>query len=223
VVQFAAILAVVAAYPGRFARLCDFRSREGFAGIRGLTLLAVTSIPAGLLGLFARTAIKTHLFAPWPVVAALSVGAVWILAVERFPRRGHVDDLDRVGWREALAVGLWQCLALWPGMSRSSSTILGGMMSGVQRKAATEYSFFAAVPLIAAATVYELYKSRDILAAEHLPLFLVGSAVSFVSAWLSVRLLVHFLGRHTLSPFGWYRLGLSAVLVILVMRGLIAL
>jgi undecaprenyl-diphosphatase len=97
------------------------------------------------------------------------------------------------------------------------------MMSGVQRKAATEYSFFAAVPLIAAATVYELYKSRDILAAEHLPLFLVGSAVSFVSAWLSVRLLVHFLGRHTLSPFGWYRLGLSAVLVILVMRGLIAL
>jgi undecaprenyl-diphosphatase len=223
VIQFAAILAVVAAYPGRFARLCDVRAREGFAGLRGWTLLAITSVPAGLLGLVARSKIKECLFAPWPVVAALSVGAIWILAVERFSRRSRIDELDRVGWRQALAVGFWQCLALWPGMSRSSSTILGGMMSGVGRKAATEYSFFAAVPLITAATAYELYKSRGFLTAEHLPLFLLGSAVSFVSAWVSVRFLVRFLSSHTLAPFGWYRLGLSAVLVILVLRGLIAL
>ena len=223
VIQFAAILAIVAAYPGRFARLCDWRAREGFAGIRGLALLAITSIPAGLLGLVARSKIKEYLFSPWPVVAALCVGAIWILAVERFARRSRVDELDRVGWRQALAVGFWQCLALWPGMSRSSSTILGGMMSGVGRKTATEYSFFAAVPLIAAATVYELYKSRDFLTAQHLPLFLVGSAVSFVSAWASVRFLVRFLGSHTLSPFGWYRLGASALFVAMVLSGLINL
>jgi undecaprenyl-diphosphatase len=214
VIQLGAILAVVAAYPGRFHRLLQVHDNRGFSGLRGLGLLLLTSVPAGLLGLAARKQIHEWFFNPSSVAAALAAGVIWIVLVERVIRpRPRTEGVDALTWKEALAVGLFQCLALWPGMSRSAATILGGMMAGVERKTATEYSFFAAVPLMTAATGYEFLKSYHLLSASHLGMFAVGFVVSFFSAWAAVKLFVHFVSRHTLMPFAWYRLALAAVVV----------
>jgi undecaprenyl-diphosphatase len=209
-IQLGAILAVVVAYPGRFSGLLRLGDNSGFSGLRGLSLLLLTSLPAGLLGLLARGLIKEHLFQPLTVAVGLAAGAVWILVAERWPQPVRRAGLDALRWQEALAVGLFQCLALWPGMSRSSSTILGGMMLGIERKTAAEYSFFAAVPLLAAAALYELYKGRSTLDAADIPWFAVGFVVSYLFAWLSVRFFIRFLSRHTLAVFGWYRLAVAA-------------
>jgi undecaprenyl-diphosphatase len=209
-IQLGAILAVVVAYPGRFSGLLRLGDNSGFSGLRGLSLLLLTSLPAGLLGLLARGPIKEHLFQPLTVAVGLAAGAVWILVAERWPQPVRRAGLDALRWQEALAVGLFQCLALWPGMSRSSSTILGGMMLGIERKTAAEYSFFAAVPLLAAAALYELYKGRSTLDAADIPWFAVGFVVSYLFAWLSVRFFIRFLSRHTLAVFGWYRLAVAA-------------
>lgn len=209
-IQLGAILAVVAAYPGKFSRLLRLNDRQGFAGLQGISLLVITSIPMGLLGLLFRPYIKSHLFSPFTVAIGLALGAVWILAVEAWRPKPKRTGLDEVTWKDALAVGLFQCLALWPGMSRAGSTIPGGMVSGLERKTATEYSFFAAVPIMMAATIYELYKSRGHLHAAHFTMFAIGFGVSFVFAWLAVKLFIRFLSRHTLAPFGWYRLAVAA-------------
>lgn len=218
-IQLGAILAVVVAYPRRFSGLLRLSDNSGFTGLRGLTLLLLTSLPAGLLGLLARGPIKEYLFQPLTVALGLAAGAVWILAVERWPPRVRRIGLDQLRWQDALAVGLCQCLALWPGMSRSSSTILGGMMLGIERKTAAEYSFFAAVPLLTAAALYELYKSRSALHAVDIPWFAVGFLVSYFLAWLSVRFLIRFLSHHTFAVFGWYRLAVAAAALIWALRG----
>jgi undecaprenyl-diphosphatase len=213
VIQLGAILAVVAAYPHRFAGLLRFRDNRGLTGLRGIGLLVITSIPASIVGLLARKAIHEKLFNPATVVMALAVGALWILAVEYYRPRARVEGVDSLTWREALSIGLFQCLALWPGMSRSASTILGGMMSGVERKTATEYSFFAAVPIMIAATLYEFYKKRELFHGAHLQAFAIGFVVSFIFAWLAVKSFILLLSRHTLIPFGWYRLALAGTIL----------
>jgi undecaprenyl-diphosphatase len=218
-IQLGAILAVVVAYPGRFLGLLRLNDNRGFSGLRGLMLLLITSIPGGILGLVARPFIKEHLFQPFTVAIGLAVGALWILAIEWRPTRTRREGVDALDWRDALGIGLFQCLALWPGMSRSSSTILGGMMLGVERKTATEYSFFAAVPILAAATLYELYKSRGLLSAAHISVFAVGFGVSFLAAWAAVTFFVRFLSRHTLVPFGWYRLAVAAAALAWALHG----
>jgi undecaprenyl-diphosphatase len=218
VIQLGAILAVVAAYPRRFVGLLRFGDNRGFSGFRGIGLLVITSIPASLLGLVARGYIHEHLFTPWTVAWALAVGAVWILLAERWRPRTRIEGVDELTWREALAVGLFQCLSLWPGMSRAASTILGGMMVGVGRRAATEYSFYAAVPIMIAATGYELYKTSVHLDSRLIGILAVGMAVSFLCAWVAVKVFLHFVGRHSLAPFGWYRLALAAVVFVAVWR-----
>ena len=218
VIQLGAILAVVAAYPRRFTGLLRFGDNRGFSGLRGIGLLVVTSIPAGLLGLAARKSIQEHLFTPWSVALALAVGAVWILLAERWRPGTRIEEVDQLTWREALAVGLFQCLSLWPGMSRAASTILGGMMVGVGRRAATEYSFYAAVPIMIAATGWELHKSAAHFDANLIGVLAVGMAVSFLSAWVAVKVFLRFVGRHSLAPFGWYRLALAAVVFVAVWK-----
>lgn len=213
VIQLGAILAVVAAYPGRFAGLLRFRENRGLTGLRGIGLLIITSIPASIVALLARKVIHERLFHPVTVAVALAAGAVWILLVERYPSRKRIEGVDSLTWREALTIGLFQCLSLWPGMSRSASTILGGMMFGVERKTATEYSFFAAVPIMIAATLWEFYKSYALFQGAHLPMLAIGFVVSFFCAWAAVKFFIHFLGRHTLIPFGWYRLVLAGVVL----------
>jgi undecaprenyl-diphosphatase len=218
-IQLGAILAVVTVYPRRFSGLLRLQDNAGFSGCRGLGLLLLTSLPAGLLGLLARGPIKSALFQPLTVAAGLAAGAVWILIVERRPPRVRRSGLDALRWQDALAVGGFQCLALWPGMSRSSSTILGGMMLGLDRRTAAEYSFFAAVPLLTAASLYELYKSRSQLSLADVPWFAMGFVVSYLFAWLSVRFFIRFLSHHTLSGFGWYRLAVAAAALIWALRG----
>lgn len=209
-IQLGAILAVVVAYPGRFIGLLRWNDNRGFSGLRGLFLLFLTSLPGGLLGLVARPYIKEHLFQPLTVAIGFIVGAVWILAAERFMPRTRREGVDSLDWKDALGIGLFQCFGLWPGMSRSLSTIFGGTMLGVERKTATEYSFFAAVPILTAATLYELYKSRGLLHASHLPMFAIGFVVSFFAAWAAVKFLIRFVSHHTFVPFAWYRLALAA-------------
>lgn len=218
-IQLGAILAVVTVYPHRFSGLLRLTDNTGFSGCRGLGLLLITSLPAGLLGLLARGTIKSMLFQPLTVAAGLAAGAVWILIVERRTLRVRRSGLDALRWQDALAVGCFQCLALWPGMSRSSSTILGGMMLGIDRKTAAEYSFFAAVPLLTAAALYELYKSRSLLSLADAPWFAVGFVVSYLFAWLSVRFFIRFLSQHTLTGFGWYRLAVAAAALVWALRG----
>ncbi|MDD3470047.1 MAG: undecaprenyl-diphosphate phosphatase [Thermoguttaceae bacterium] len=226
IIQLGAILAILVVYPRRFIGLADLRWRSGFAGIRGLSLLFVTSVPAALLGVAFNDIIDEWLLSPLPVAAALAVGAIWMLVIERsFVRRvsaavsevssastSELDGLDQLTWKQAVGIGCFQCLALWPGMSRSTSTILGAMMLGVDRKTATAYSFFAAVPIMIGAAFWTVIRKYDaILAGGHFGLLAVGFVVSFFSAWLAVRWFVSFLTRHTLRPFGWYRLVLAAI------------
>ncbi|MBN1395335.1 MAG: undecaprenyl-diphosphate phosphatase [Pirellulales bacterium] len=220
IIQLGAILAVVAAYPRRFTGLLRFRDNKGLSGFRGLWLLAITSVPASIAAFFARESIQKYLFNKTTVSMALIVGAVWILIVERFRPKSKVENVDGITWREALAIGLFQCLSLWPGMSRSASTILGGMIVGVDRKAATEYSFFAAVPIMCAATLYEFYKSYSVFEAAQLQILAIGFVVSFISAWVAVKTFIRFLARHTLVPFGWYRLAVGGAVLWLALRGL---
>jgi undecaprenyl-diphosphatase len=219
VIQLGAILAIVAAYPKRFTGLLRLTDNCGFSGLRGIGLLLITTIPASILGFLTHHFIKEKLFHPLTVAAALAVGAVWILLTEYWRPRPRVESLDSLTWREALSIGLFQCLSLWPGMSRAASTILGGMTSGVERKTATEYSFFAAVPIMIAATVFELHKSYKDLAG-HFQMVAIGFVVSFLVAWLAVKGFVWFLGRHTLVPFGWYRLVVAGAVFWLALRGI---
>lgn len=218
-IQLGAVLAVVVAYPGRFAGLLRLRDSRGFSGLRGIGLLVLTTLPAALLGLAAHKFIKQRLFHPVTVAVGLFAGGVWILAVEWVRPRARKEGLDAVAWNDALAVGLFQCLSLWPGVSRAAATILGGMMSGLDRKTATEYSFFAAAVVIPAAALFDLYKALPHLSADHVPLFAIGTMVSFAAGWAAVKFLIRFLSRHTLTAFGWYRL-VVALLVLWRINGL---
>jgi undecaprenyl-diphosphatase len=218
-IQLGAILAVVWLYKERFLRLLTYRQRDGFAGMRGLCLLALTTLPALLFGALAHGYIKAHLFNALTVAIGLGVGGVAILSAERFLSRRGRDGLDALQWRDALVVGLFQCLALWPGVSRSAATIIGGMLAGIERRTATEYSFLAAVPVIFAAVAFDLLKSREFLYASDLPIFAVGFVVAFASAWVTVKFFIRLLGSYTLTPFGWYRIAVALAVWLFLQSG----
>lgn len=213
-IQLGAILAVLFLYRERFYRLFKF-DEKGFAGLNGIFLLALTTFPALFFGALAHSFIKKHLFNPMTVAVGLGIGGIALLGVERVLPRARRFGLDSLKPKDALLVGLFQCLALWPGVSRSASTIVGGMISGADRKTAAEYSFLAAVPVMFAATAYDLYKSRGILNQSDLLIFAVGFAVSFISALFAVKFFIHLLGNHTLKPFGWYRIAVALLIVLL--------
>lgn len=213
-IQLGAILAVGVLYRERFLRLLPGRTPDGFAGVRGLQRLAITCLPALLLGFLLHDFIKEQLFTPLTVAVGLGLGGVAILLLERFLSGQGRAGLDEITWRDALLVGLFQCFALWPGVSRAASTILGGMVSGVDRQTATEYSFLVAVPMLAAAVGYDLLKSLDTLQPSDLPLFTIGFLMAFVSAWGAIRFFLRFVGTHTLAPFGWYRIALALVVLV---------
>ncbi len=211
IIQLGAILAVVIMYRDRFLGLLRPNPYRRFSGARGVVLLGLTCLPAGLVGFFAHKAIKAHLFGPITVALALAGGAVAILAVEAMRRRVRYETLDDVSPALALCVGLFQCLSLWPGFSRSAATIMGGMLCGAKRSLAAEYSFIAAVPIMAIATAYDFSKSFHLFETGDLLALAVGFVVSFFSAWVAVKGFILLLGRTTLRPFAWYRLVLAAV------------
>ena len=212
VIQLGAILAVCWEYRARLAhvllRLPNEREAQRF-----VMNLLVAFLPAAILGVLFIKAIKAHLFNPFAVAAAFIVGALvifWVEARKAAPRIEHVDD---IGWREALKVGLAQCFSLIPGTSRSGATIVGGMIFGLSRQVATEFSFFLAIPIMFAATFYDTYKHWDLLHAHDLPTFGVGFVTAFIAAFFAVRGLLKYVAHHTFAVFAWYRIVFGVVLL----------
>jgi undecaprenyl-diphosphatase len=206
-IQLGAILAVVFLYKDTFLQLFTRRRARGMAGTHGLLMLILTTLPILVVGFLLHGVIKKYLFNNTNVVAiGLAVGGVAIILIERWRPRPRCYGLESLRWREALTIGLFQCLAVWPGTSRAAATILGGMLIGIERKTAAEYSFLAAVPAMCAAVGYDLLKSRSILHASDIPAFAVGFVVAFIAAAIAVKGFIRLLGSSTLSAFGWYRM-----------------
>ena len=222
VIQLGAILAVTFLFRHRITSLLTFAPGTGVEGRNGLFLLGLTTAPALILGAASHSFIKDHLFSPATVAIGWGVGGVALLLVERLRPVPTTHTLGTITPRTALLVGLFQCLSLWPGVSRAAATIGGGMVVGVDRKAAAEYSFLAALPVIAAASALELFQARDILGWGDFPMFAVGFGVSFVAAWVAVRFFLRLLATTTLIPFAWYRIGTSIVLLLAVWAGWIS-
>ncbi|MEN9995859.1 MAG: Undecaprenyl-diphosphatase [Pseudomonadota bacterium] len=171
-------------------------------------------LPAVVLGLLFGKLIKAHLFTPWVVATTFIVGGFIILWAERRPASSvRIRAVEDMRGRDALMVGLVQCLAMVPGTSRSGATIIGGMLLGLSRKAATDFSFFLAIPTLIGAGVYSLYKERALLSFEDIPLFATGLVVSFVSAWICVRWLLKYIASHSFEVFAWYRIAFGLVVL----------
>ncbi|EGB13647.1 undecaprenol kinase [Pseudodesulfovibrio mercurii] len=214
VIQLGAILAVVVLYWDRFVGLIFPDKSRKFSGVYGLWLLFLTSLPASVLGLLTHHYIKEYLFSPFTVAISLAVGAVLIFVVEALDLKKTTLTLDEITPKTALGIGLFQCLALWPGFSRSASTIMGGMLLGTKRTVAAEYSFIAAVPIMFAATGYDFLKNYALFESGDLVFLLIGFVVSFIAAWLAVKGFIVLLGRLTLRPFAVYRLVLAALILL---------
>jgi len=241
VIQFGAILAVC----------WEFRRRIGDA-VAGLASdprqqrfainVIVATLPAIVLALVFGKWIKAHLFNPITVALAFIIGGVVILLAERHDgRRGQVsnprgnallqaakagapriESVDDLNWHDALKVGLAQCFALVPGTSRSGATIIGGMLFGLSRQVATEFSFFLAIPVIFGATVYELYKERALLSADDLGIFAIGFVFAFIAAFICVRWLLRFVATHDFKVFAWYRIAFGIIVLATAYTGLIS-
>jgi len=214
VIQTGAMLAVVWEYRVKFwdvlAGLASDRAAQRFA-----LNLAIAFLPAAVLGLAFSKAIKAHLFHPVPVALASIVGAFIILWVERSLRPTvRIQRVDEMSWRDALKVGLAQAFALIPGTSRSGATIIGGMLFGLSRRAATEFSFFLAVPTLVAAGAYDFWKNRALFDAGDIGLFAVGSVTAFIAAFLCVRWLLRYVATHDFTPFAWYRIAFGLIILL---------
>ncbi len=220
-IQTGAIFAVILVYwqkiRATLAALPTQRQAQRFA----LNVL-IAFVPAVVLGLLFGKAIKAHLFTPVVVASTFIIGGFIILWAERRPaaatRIHEVEDMT--AW-DAVKVGLVQCLAMVPGTSRSGATIIGGMLLGLSRKAATDFSFFLAIPTLIGAGAYSLYKERALLSVADIPMFAVGLVFSFISAWLCVRWLLRYISTHSFVPFAYYRIAFGVVVLISAWTGLV--
>jgi undecaprenyl-diphosphatase len=219
-IQSGAMLAVLWHYRERLAATVSGLAGEPRAR-RFATNVLIAFLPAAALGVLFGSAIKAHLFKPVPVAIAFVVGGLVILWVERgrAPRPPRIDSVDDLRASDALKLGLAQAFALIPGTSRSGATIIGGMLFGLSRRAATEFSFFLAVPTLMGAGAWDLLKYRSLLSAADIPLFAVGLAVSFVAALVCVRWLIRFVATHDFVPFAWYRIVFGALVLVSAQAG----
>lgn len=221
-IQLPAILAVVWMYR---RKVWDVTSTLGSRPeSRRLALnLVLGTIPAAVIGLPTEEWIEARLFNPVAVAIALILGGVAILAIERKRHRVTVPTVDSIPVRLALGVGMFQVLAvLFPGVSRSGATIMGGLLLGMSRVAATEFSFFLAIPAMLGATVLKMYGARDLLSMADLPIFAIGAVVSFVSALVVIRALIAFVSKHTFEGFAYYRIAFGALLLLLYLSGMVS-
>ena len=212
-IQTGAIFAVIAVYWERIrstvAQLPSSRQARRFA-----LNVFIGFLPAVVLGLLFGKFIKAHLFTPVVVATTFILGGFVILwAEKRQARTVRVYSVDDMTPLDALKVGLVQCLAMVPGTSRSGATIIGGMLLGLSRKAATDFSFFLAIPTLIGAGVYSLYKERALLSTADIPLFAVGLFFSFISAWVCVRWLLRYISSHSFVPFAWYRIAFGLIVL----------
>jgi undecaprenyl-diphosphatase len=220
-IQTGAIFAVILVYWQRLRDTAKGLNSQPQAR-RFVLNVAIAFVPAVLLGLLFGKVIKAHLFIPVVVATSFIVGGFIILWAERRQARTvRVDSVDDMTPMDALKVGLVQCLAMIPGTSRSGATIIGGMLLGLSRKAATDFSFFLAIPTLIGAGAYSLFKDRALLSAADVPLFAVGLLFSFLSAWLCVRWLLRYIATHDFVPFAWYRIVFGCVVLATAFSGVV--
>ena len=215
-IQSGAIFAVILVY---WQRLLDTLAGLGSQPLaqRFAVNVIIGMLPAGVLGVAFGKAIKAHLFTPSVVATTFIVGGLVILWAERrqaTARTARVNTVDEMGPLDALKVGFAQCLGLVPGTSRSGASIIGGMLFGLSRKAATEFSFFLGIPILIGAGLYSLYKERALLSAADVPLFVIGLGVSFLAAWACVRWLLAYVSTHDFKPFAWYRIAFGILILV---------
>jgi len=221
-IQTGAIFAVVLVYWQKIrSTVVDLpTSRQA----QRLTLNVIIGfLPAVVLALIFGKFIKAHLFTPTVVATTFILGGFVILWAERRPASAmRVQTVDEMTPLDALKVGLVQCLAMIPGTSRSGATIIGGMLMGLSRKAATDFSFFLAIPTLIGAGVYSLYKERALLSAADIPMFAVGLVFSFISAWLCVRWLLRYISTNSFVPFAWYRIAFGIIVLVTAFTGAVS-
>lgn len=236
VVQGGAILAVLGLYWPRVVRMIKGVFGQDSQGLRLAINIIIAFLPAAVLGVPLNDLIEEHLFSTWPVLGALAVGGVYMMLLDKYkihPNRKDSEnetgkDITDLTWRGALVIGLMQCVAMWPGTSRSMMTITGGVIVGLKPKAAAEFSFLLGLPTLGGACVYKLYKDMtgegpNMFETLGVAPILIGIAVATVSAVFAVRWLVAFLNTHGLTPFGWYRLALTAVLGGMILAGVLTI
>lgn len=215
-IQTAAILAVCWEYRARLLHIL-FNLHKDRREQRLVRNVCTAFVPAAFLGVLFGDLIEAALFSPVPVAAAFIAGGLVILWIERRIRtKGHeprVAAIDDITWKDALKVGALQCFALIPGTSRSGATIIGGMVAGLSRRAATEFSFFLAMPTIFGATAWSLYKARDSLVLEGLSLYMTASVTAFISAFVCVRWLLKYVSTHDFRVFAWYRMVFGVIIL----------
>jgi undecaprenyl-diphosphatase len=221
-IQTGAIFAVVLVYWQKIrttlVELPSSRQAQKFA----LNVI-IGFLPAVVLALIFGKFIKAHLFTPTVVATTFILGGFVILWAERRPASAmRVQTVDEMTPLDALKVGLVQCLAMIPGTSRSGATIIGGMLMGLSRKAATDFSFFLAIPTLIGAGVYSLYKERALLSAADIPMFAVGLVFSFVIAWLGVRWLLRYISTNSFVPFAWYRIAFGIIVLVTAFTGVVS-
>jgi undecaprenyl-diphosphatase len=223
-IQTGAILAVIWVYWARISSTVVALPTQRAARRFALNVF-IAFVPAVVLGLLLGKAIKAHLFNAPVVATTFIVGGLIILWAERRQAQSatapRIHDVDQMSPADAIKVGLVQCLAMVPGTSRSGATIIGGMLLGLSRKAATDFSFYLAIPTLIGAGVYSLYKERALLSVADVPLFAVGFVISFIAAWLCVRWLLRFIATHSFTGFAWYRIAFGIVVLATSWSGLV--
>lgn len=215
-IQTGAIFAVILVYMQRIKDTISGMFSDPQAQRFTINVL-IGFLPAVVMGLAVGKVVKAHLFTPTVVATTFILGGVIILIAERFAAQRpqqRVETVDDMTPMDAIKVGLIQCLALIPGTSRSGATIIGGMLMGLSRKAATDYSFFLGIPTLVGAGAYSLYKERALLSADDLPLFSVGLVFAFLSAWICVRWLIRYVSSHNFVPFAWYRIAFGIFILV---------
>lgn len=227
-IQTGAILAVVIVYWHKIAGTVVALPTQRMARRFALNVF-IAFLPAVVLGLLFGKFIKAHLFTPTVVASTFILGGFIILWVEGWGSRrkpdehpndrARIQNVESMSPKDALKVGLVQCLAMVPGTSRSGATIIGGMLLGLSRKAATDFSFYLAIPTLIGAGAYSLYKERALLSIADLPMFAVGLLFSFLSAWVCVRWLLRYIASHSFVPFAWYRIGFGGVVLLTSWQG----
>lgn len=220
VIQSGAVLAVCWIYFERFSQVALTLHKKESQYFVGNLLVAL--LPAVILGLLFGHYIKQYLFHPVPVACALVVGGILILWAEKREHAVTIHGVEDMNWRDALKIGLAQCLALFPGTSRSGATILGGLLFGCSRKTAAEFSFFLAVPTLLAATTYDLYGHYHLLSAQDVDLFIAGTLAAFISSMIAIRGLLYYIQRHDFTVFAWYRIMFGAFILVTAQFGWIS-
>ena len=183
---------------------------------RFITNLLIAFLPAAIIGVLAHQQIKAYLFSPFTVACALIVGGFVILAIEHWYRHhsARVHSIDDLSYTDALKVGIAQTFAMFPGVSRAGATIMGGLLTGLSRTTATEFSFFLAMPTMFAATLYDLYKNRELLRVEDAAVFGVGFVTAFITGLIVVKVFLALISHHTFRPFAWYRIGFGTLVLV---------